>query len=72
MKPARGVALCMGKVPWSMLRSGSFVPFTIIGGCSTDEGHANESIGISSSPERKMSRPSYFNQNNSGGQTAGR
>jgi hypothetical protein len=29
-----------------MLRSGSFVPFTIIGGCSTDEGHANESIGI--------------------------
>jgi hypothetical protein len=27
---------------------------------------------ISSSPERKMSRPSYFNQNNSGGQTAGR
>ena len=47
MKPAPGVALCMGKVPWSMLRSGPFVPFTIIGGCSTDEGHANESIEIS-------------------------
>jgi hypothetical protein len=29
-----------------MLRSGPFVPFTIIGGCSTDEGHANASIEI--------------------------
>ena len=30
-----------------LLRSGSFVPFTIIGGRSTDEGYANESIEIS-------------------------
>jgi hypothetical protein len=29
-----------------MLRSGPFVPFTIIGGCATDEGYANASIEI--------------------------